>query len=375
MFLLFIWFLWFLNLTTRTIFSPILPLIEDEFGISHAMASSIFTFISLGYGLSLFFSGIFSGLFGYKKSIVLSMVASSIIFFFIPFIRNFQALCLLSFALGVSAGIYLPSIIPLITEYYHEKMWGKTIAIHDSAASLGIFSAPFIALFFIHFFPLKSLFPVLGSISLLCGVLLSFVCREVRTKKDTPALLAALLKKKSLWIIGIMWIFAGGSNLGLYFVLPLYLTKELLMDVESANIIFGISRLGGVVVAISAGFFVDRLSLKKTTFALVFTTGLLTMSISYRNGAWMKILFFLQASVAAGFFPVALVSISRIFGQNVRGQATGLIVMLGVIFGIGLIPYLLGLSGDLLSFRFGMFLLGVLTFLSSGLVYFLRELR
>jgi len=374
LFLLFIWFLWFLSFTARTIFSPLLPLMEDEFRISHATAASLLTFIAFGYSLSLFLSGIFSGLLGLKKSIVLSMVGSSIIFFVIPFLSAFHWLRLLAFTLGLTTGIYLPSIIPLITEYYHEKIWGKTIAIHDSAASLSIFAAPFIALFSLRFFPWKGIFVVLGSLSFLCGVLFFFVCKEVKTNRGKRPFLSDLIRRKPLWIMGILWIFAAGANLGLYFVFPLYLTKELRMDVESANTIFGLSRLGGIVVSISAGFFVDRFSLKKITFFLVLTTGLLTIALTTRDLGWLKVLLFLHAGIAVGFFPVALVSISRVFNQDMRGQATGLIVTLGVIFGIGLIPYLLGLSGDLLSFRVGIFLLGALTCLSSGLVYYLREL-
>jgi hypothetical protein len=55
-------------------------------------------------------------------------------------------------------------------------------------------------------------------------------------------------------------------------------------------------------------------------------------------------------------------------------MATGLIVTLATIFGMGITPFLLGLSGDFLSFRFGIFLFGVLVILSSGITYFLKEL-
>jgi MFS family permease len=47
----------------------------------------------------------------------------------------------------MATGIYIPAVIPLITSYYEENIWSKTIAIHDSAASIGVFAAPLIALF------------------------------------------------------------------------------------------------------------------------------------------------------------------------------------------------------------------------------------
>jgi hypothetical protein len=38
-------------------------------------------------------------------------------------------------------------------------------------------------------------------------------------------------------------------------------------------------------------------------------------------------------------------------------------------------PYLLGLSGDLLSFRFGISLLGTAIILSSSLIFLLKEIQ
>ena len=44
LFLLVFWFFWFSNMTVRVSFAPVLPLIEDEFLVTHARASSIFIF-------------------------------------------------------------------------------------------------------------------------------------------------------------------------------------------------------------------------------------------------------------------------------------------------------------------------------------------
>ena len=40
-FLAFLWFLWFMNFSVRTVFSPLMPLIEDEFLVSHGLASTL----------------------------------------------------------------------------------------------------------------------------------------------------------------------------------------------------------------------------------------------------------------------------------------------------------------------------------------------
>jgi NNP family nitrate/nitrite transporter-like MFS transporter len=351
----------------------VLPLIEDEFAVSHATASSLFAFMSVGYSLSLLASGILGGRIGYKKSISFCLIGSALVFLAIPFVHTFPPLRLLSFLLGLAAGIYLPSSIPLLTAYYREKSWGKTIAIHDSAASFSIFASPFLCLGVLSFLPWRGIFGLLGAATLVCGVVFLFLGPEVKIHKGGRNPLWNLVKRKPLWIMGIIWLFAAAANMGLYFIFPLYLTKELRIPLDSAHAIFGFSRLGGIAVAVAAGFIVDRLSLRKMIFGILLLTGLLTLALVYRDLQALKIILFLQASIAVGFFPVALVLLSRIFEREVQGQATGLIVTFGFIFGIGLGPYLLGLSGDLYSFRLGIGLLGILTALSSGLIFLLPE--
>jgi MFS family permease len=76
-----------------------------------------------------------------------------------------------------------------------------------------------------------------------------------------------------------------------------------------------------------------------------------------------------------GFFPLALVAVIKMFGREMKSMATGIIMAFSGIFGFGLIPYLLGFAGDLLSFRLGISLLGILVSLSSLLIFSLKELK
>ncbi|HEY3277827.1 MAG TPA: MFS transporter [Syntrophorhabdaceae bacterium] len=373
LFLSFIWLLWFLNFTGRTIFSPILPLLEDEFHVSHAKASSIAALISIGYACSVFFSGIFSRLFGAKKAIVISLMVTACIYLCLPFVKNFNTIYFFGFFLGLTTGMYIPNIIPIITEYYEERVWGRVISIHDSAASMSIFGAPFVALFFLSFVSWRTMFALLAIAYIVCGVVFALKVEGLKTEGKKKFIQADLLKNKALWLTGIIWIFAAGANLGLYFIIPLYLTKELGVPIAQANATFGFSRLGGVIVSIAAGFFADRFSLKKTTIVLLIATGILTILVAIGDVRWIRLILFLQASIATGFFPISLVTISKMFSREERGQATGFVLAFGSVFGIGIVPYLLGISGDLVSFRVGILALGILTALSSLLVIPLRD--
>ena len=230
-FLLFLWFIWFVNFTIRIVFAPILPLVEDEFMVNHAQASSIFIFLSAGYGVAVIVSGLFSGKFGYKKSIILSLLLLGLVAFLIPLVHKFFLIYLFAFVLGFSVGFYLPSAIPLITEYYSEKDWGKAIAIHDTGASSAIFATPFVALFLLQFFPWRGIFVVFGCIYIACSIIFCFVSTEVKINNPPKAVFNDLIKIRSLWLMAIIWVFGAGANLGIYSIVPLYLTKELQLNI------------------------------------------------------------------------------------------------------------------------------------------------
>lgn len=102
-----------------------------------------------------------------------------------------------------------------------------------------------------------------GIVFIISIVVFAITIQEVKIQAKKGNILGDLVKSKTLWLMGAIWIFDAGANLGVYFVVPLYLTKKLSLDIGYANKIFGISRLGGVFVAIMSGFVIDRFSLKK----------------------------------------------------------------------------------------------------------------
>ncbi len=375
LFLFFLWFLWFINFSVRMVLSPILPIIEDEFLVSHARASSIFMFLSAGYGIAVVASGLFSGRVGYKKTIVISLVLLSLVNFLIPFVHNFFLFYLFAFFLGFSVGLYIPSAIPLITEYYAEKCWGKAIAIHDTGAAIAIFATPFIALFLLHFSQWRGIFTVYACIFLVCSIIFGMVSSEVKISNPPKMMFKNIVKIRSLWLMAVIWVFGAGANLGIYSITPLYLTKELQMNIGYANTILGISRLGSVGIAIVCGFLIDRFNLRFVMLFVMFLTGLFTVLMGLVGAKYIGFVLFFQALFVTGFFPVGLVAIAKTFSRDMRGLATGIILALSILFGGGVIPYLLGVSGDLYNFALGIAILGIMILLSSTLVFRLKELE
>jgi NNP family nitrate/nitrite transporter-like MFS transporter len=374
-FLFLLWSLWYLNFSGRILFSPILPLIEDEFMVTHARAASIFIFQSIGYAFAMALSGFYSGRVGFKKTIVFSFAVLACVCFCVPFVKTFSVFYVIVLVNGFSAGIYMPSIMPLIREHFVERNWGKAISIYDSAASISIFTIPFIVLFLLHYLRWRGIFGVLGVAVLIIAIIFSLKGEELKISEPPRAVFKDLITRRSLWMMVTIMSVVMGANMGIYYILPLFLTKELSLGIGYANGLLGVSRLGGIGVAILCGFLIDRFNLRKIMFILITISGILTILLGVASTTLIGIALFLQAIFITGIMPISFVCMARLFDRAALSMAIGLIVPLGTLFGTGLIPYLLGLSGDLLSFRFGIIVLGVLLSLISWLALSMRDLE
>jgi NNP family nitrate/nitrite transporter-like MFS transporter len=370
------WCLWFFNFSTRTVFSPILPLMEDSLSLSHGEAGGFFTSLSVGYSLSLLLTGRFASIWGYKRIVVIGFMGIGIVFVVLQWVGTYSAFHLLFFLLGLATGTYLPTMLPILTETYDPKNWGKAIGIHDSAASFSLFSIPILIAFGLELLSWKSILLILGIVSLFFPVFFWKVSAEPKHEMFEHGIrYRDFLKRKPIYVMSLLWILSSASALGVYSILPLYLVKERGIDYYFANTLFGISRAGGMVVPIFIGFLLDRFGSRSILFWSLFTTGLSTMALSMASTLpIILVTLIFQSFLSLAFFPVGLSAVSKLTSLSERAMALGLIISIGMIFGIGGSPFLLGVIADHSSFQIGILGLGILTTLSSLSVKFLREI-
>jgi NNP family nitrate/nitrite transporter-like MFS transporter len=371
--LLVFWFLWFLNFSSRTMLSPLLPIFERKLNITHALAGSVFFFLSLGYTLSLLLSGWLTFKIGFKKSIILGVSVMAVAMFCLTFATSYVQLSSFALMMGLGAGVYLPSAIPILTSTIRPEKWGKAIAFHETAASFSILAIPLLTALILRFFEWTALMFMLSGGCLVAVGVFSILSSDPRQESKPASGFSEVLRRREFWAMGIVWSFAGGSSLGLYNIIPLFLVTEKGMDLETANTVFGFSRSGGLILTFLAGFLADRYGAKKVLLFSLLATGASTAGMALAQTFPLLVtILFMQATFCTMFFPVGLVAISKVTDFNERSLFTGITIAFGVIFGAGLTPFLLGAVADSWSFHAGILFQGLLTIFSSVL---LREFR
>jgi len=372
--LLFLTSLFLFNFLARISFGPLMPVLEQNLGLSHGAAGSLFLFISGGYTVGLLLSGFFSSHLGHRKTISLASLAVGASLFFISMSSSKLTLIIGLVCLGVSAGPYIPSGVATINKIAPPQSWGKAYAIHELAPNLSFVVAPLIVETLLYFAPWRSVPLFLGSSATILGLLFLRYGKGGDFKGEPLQLknIKRLIKIPSFWIMMFIFSMGVGASLGVYAMIPLYLVAERGMDRLTVNEFLAFSRISGLFMAFLGGWISDRMGPRATIVGGFLLTGAVTILLGILRGDYTLIAVFLQPAVSVCFFPAAFSAISRIGPPETSNITISLIAPVSFFVGGGAIPALIGISGEELSFSVGIILVGCLLWASLIAVKYLR---
>ena len=368
--------IFFLNFIGRIVIAPLLPAIEADLSISHVQAGSLFLITTAGYFVTILGSGLVSSRMTHRNTIIFSAFTAALALVGVSFSHSFSSLRGSLLLLGLATGFYLPSGIATLTSLVPAKHWGKALAIHELAPNLGFVAAPLISEALLHWFSWRGVLGFLGVSSALCGWVFWRFGQGGKFQGQVPNLSSYrnLLGQSSFWIMAILFGLGMGGSLGIYTMLPLYLTAEQGMDRPFANTLIGLSRLSGLFTSLIAGWASDRFGPRRTMLLVLFLTGLTTMLMGLASGAWLILLVFVQPMLAVCFFPAGFAALSLLGSSETRSVAVSLAVPIGFLFAGGVLPIGIGILGDAGRFAAGIAGTGALI-LAGSLLSRLLKLR
>ena len=372
--LLFLCCIFFLNFISRIILAPMMPTIEKELGIGHGGAGSFFFLISLGYFPALLGSGFVSSRITHRKTIILSSVMVGLAFLGVSFISSLWGIRIGLIILGVSSGIYLPSGIATLTSLVGPRNWGKALAVHELAPTLGFVTAPLLSEALLGLFSWRGVLALLGGTSVFAGVAFARFGRGGEFPGEAPGFSSfrTLLAVPSFWIMMSLFILGIAATMGIYTMLPLYLVSEQGIDRSWANTLVGLSRISVVGMVFLSGWATDRFGPRRILGGIFLLSGIMTVLLGIVSGPWVIIIVFLQPLLGGGFFPAAFAALSRVGPHSARNIAVSLTVPVAFVLGGGAIPTGIGIMGDAGFFALGISLVGALLLTGCVLVRYLK---
>ena len=372
--ILFLTGIFFINFTARVVPGPLMPTMEKDLGLGHSQAGSLFLMISLGYFVTMAASGFVSSRLGQRRTVMVSALGVGLGMLLVVFSNSLLTLRLAFIVVGLGAGLYLSSGVATITYLVRRQNWGKALAIHEMAPNMGLILAPLLAELFLLRFSWRVILLVIGVASIIIGVAYVLFGRGVDFGNDPPrpAVILDLMKQRSFWLMMALFGLGVGGSMGTYNVLPLYLVTEGGMERELANTVVSLSRISGLFMAFVSGWAADRLGPKKAMMAILVGSGLSTISVGLLTGTWLWVMIFVQATIAASFFPAGFAALSLIGKPSERNIVISLAIPLAFVVGGGLFPAFIGYMGEVGTFALGITLAGGVVMTGPILVFLLK---
>jgi NNP family nitrate/nitrite transporter-like MFS transporter len=372
--ILFISALFFLTFMGRFIFAPLMPTIEQELGITHGQAGSLFLMISLGFFVAQICSGFLSSRVNHKGALVLSTLGVGValgIFSLSSFLWFIRACLIL---LGMAAGLHIPSAIATITAMVSNHDWGKALAVHQMAPPLSLVLCPLIANLMLDRFSWQVIVAFFGVVTLVVGLAFRRFgrCGEFPGDAPRPEVVKIVISMRSYWIMVVHFALAMGCSIGLYTMLPLFLVDERGLDMQWANTLLGLSRISGLFMPFVAGWLMGRMGEKKLIFVVMLLAGISTIMLGAVSGPWLIVLIFLQPAVLGCYFTAGFATLARIVQPNLRSVAASFAIPTAFLIGGGALPTAIGYMGQSYSFGLAIVLIGTGTMVVSGLVFFIK---
>lgn len=366
--------IFFVGFMSRLIQAPLMPTIEEEFGLSHGVAGSLFFAISIGYFITLIGSGFISSRLTHKRTILLSTLMISLALFGIGFSNGIGGMRFGLVVVGMASGLYLPSAFATLTSMVNPQHWGKAIAIHELSPNLSFVAAPLAAELFLLLASWRTIYMVLGVAITFLGLIFARFGRggEFTGEAPTYASFRALLAVPAFWIIVLLFSLGFAYTTGVYTMLPLYLTTEIGLDRNLANTLLALSRISGIGMVFVGGWATDRFGAKKTIGVVFLFTGLMTALLGLSPSSWVPIVVFIQPMIAVCFFPAGFSALALIGPPKSRNVAVALTTSISLMIGGGVVPTVIGFIGDVRTFSEAFTVVGVLVLTGAVISQFLK---
>lgn len=348
--------IFFLNFLSRLLLSPMLPVIEEDLGIGHGTAGTLFLSMTLGYLISMMASGFLTSRITHKSAIAFSSIVLGLALFVTAKSPDLNGLYFGMLLTGLASGLYLPSGVATLTTLVDRRHWGKAMAIHEMAPNMGFVVAPVLAGLLLRWWTWRWVMDMIGVAAVMAGLMHAVLGRGGGFTGVVPdfAAVRTFVMRRDSWIMIAFFSAAIAGSLGIYSMLPLFLVKGHEMDLVDANLFLTITRLPCMVMAFLAGWVADRLGLKMVIGLSFFASGLSAIAMGFLDGGLLATAVFLQPLFAVAFFPAGFSALSKIGGdERSRNIVVSLTIPLAFMLGGGLIPALIGMAGDLGSFSGG----------------------
>ncbi|MDJ0275005.1 MAG: MFS transporter [Nitrososphaerota archaeon] len=371
---------WITNYVCRTIVSPALPYIRDEFGVSHELAGlGLMTLMLVGYFSMQLPAGYIGDRYGRKRILVLGPVLWGTATIGTALSPTFAVASATRFLKGLAMGTYFGNDRPVIAHYTPREKMGLGQGISFSGLGIGLGLGMIVGGALVSWLGWRLAVAMAAIPSFVASLLISRVLREPETHTSGRISRAEVIK-----VFGIrdLWLLNGAAFCALFSLwsvlwLPTVLTERGIEIGWASTLtsLFGFASPVGLVVSglVSDALTKRGMSLKLWLGASIALQGLFWALFGYALSAGADPWTLAVLVFGAGFWQWGLWSplystIAKLVQPSVLGTAYGLNNFIGQMGGLS--PWLIGWVRDVTgSFVPAYYVVGVVALVGGFLAW------
>jgi len=326
--------------------SPLLPLIRAELGLTYLQSGVLLSAYTITVGLSQFLGGWLGDRFNRWLVIAIGLAGVGSATIAIGFSSVYYQILILLVTMGLFAGAYHPSSVPLLYSHSRGNTGGKLLGLHHVGGSVGYTLAPIIGGLIVDLSNWNMAFIVLGIPALVAMFLVirrfnneraignatgitsgSSPKNATETTEQRISTFQALKPVAVILIMTVLSQFVVGTAMAFF---PIYLVDKYGIAAVHAALLQGLLRSGGIAGSLFGGWLSDRWTRANAVITAIAITGpFLYLIIMLPFNA-----FFIVAMIIFGF--VALMRQATVQPYLMANTPPYLrATIIGIFFGLG----------------------------------------
>jgi predicted MFS family arabinose efflux permease len=366
------WMGWISIYLARSVLPPVLPVLTEEFSLSHSQSGLLETAYLIGYIISKVPAGELSRRFGAKKVLTGSMIGYGTSSLLTSSAQGFSHMFLLRFLVGIFQGVHLPVANALLSDRFGSRQ-GKAIGFNESGANVGNTLAFPVAVSLLSVWGWRAAFIALSLPAFLLAAATLVLMREQEDESDTP-----MVSNGDLWEYSRILIPLALSHATYNIVLrttftfmPSFLVEYRGMAITAAGYLAMVLPFAGIFSKMGSGFILERLGAKTSiSGATALSAVFMAMLVRTPGGPWDGLSLVILGLVLYSFSPIIYSSTTSSLPSGLKPVGLGVVTMFGNLVG-ALSTSAVGALIDSSGYGFAFTVIATVTLASSALIHLL----
>ena len=258
---------------TRFIWSPLIPTMRAEFGMSAAEAGAYMSAFYVGYLITQIPGGMLADRFGVKFIMSICLLIGGLSTFSLSMMTGYQMGFVLRIATGLGAGCIMACCGKVIGKYFKPSERSMAFGILLVGPTAGLLLSNYLGPVLLASMGWQGAFRTVGIIAMVIAVLVFILVKNEKVKKEDIAKvgffssLKDVLKNKGVVLVGLagfglMWVSLGTATWANAYM------GSLGIESAVAGQVMMLYSAGGIIASVSSGFIVDKLHLDRRKFIM-----------------------------------------------------------------------------------------------------------